>query len=103
MKLMSSKQIWMTVAIAIAIATSFPHAQATPARKEILQSCTQEAVAKELVGNDYADFMKGCLKPPQGAKPQTFGEAEPRSKPLDRQQAPSLKYRAKPAASAASD
>ena len=41
-------------------------AQARESRQEVLQTCAKQAKDKELAGDAYADFMRACLKPPEG-------------------------------------
>ena len=55
----------------------FQAVQARESRQEILQACAQQAKSKDLVGDAYAEFMRACLKPPEGYKAPTFDNAQP--------------------------
>lgn len=54
-------------------------AQARESRPEALQACAREAKVKELTGDVYAEFMRGCLRPPEGYKPPVFEAAQARA------------------------
>ena len=58
--------------LACALAICSPLAWAKDARKEVLQNCVQQAKDKVLTGDAHAEFMRGCLKMPEGTKPQSF-------------------------------
>jgi hypothetical protein len=60
----------LVLVCALAVCSSFARAKDT--RKEVLQSCVQQAKDKELTGDAHAEFMRGCLKMPEGTKPQSF-------------------------------
>jgi hypothetical protein len=52
-------------------------AQARESRQEVLQACAQQAKDKALAGDAYAEFMRACLKPPEGYKAPVFDAAQP--------------------------
>ena len=52
-------------------------AQARDSRQEVLQTCAKQAKDKDLAGDAYADFMRNCLKPPEGYKAPAFDNAQP--------------------------
>lgn len=53
--------------------------QARESRQEVLQACAQQANDKALAGDAYAEFMRACLKPPEGYKAPVFDAAQPQA------------------------
>lgn len=49
------------------------HSWAEPSkRQQILGNCSKQAKEKSLADDAYAQFMRDCLKRPDGVKPQTY-------------------------------
>jgi hypothetical protein len=65
-------------------------AQARESRQEVLQTCAKQAKDKELAGDAYADFMRACLKPPEGYKAPVFDAAQPQPAGSSRNLQPAL-------------
>lgn len=54
-----------------------PTVHARESRQDVLHACAKQAKDKDLAGDAYAEFMRNCLKPPEGYKAPAFDNAQP--------------------------
>lgn len=63
---------------ALLLAATLPAQAANKeARQEVLRSCAQQSRDQSLTGDEHANFMRGCLKAPDDAKPPAFASSGP--------------------------
>lgn len=73
----ASKWLSLLLLASVSVSPAWAKEARKETRREILASCVAQAKDKSLVGDAYAEYMRGCLKKPDDAKEQAYAASEP--------------------------